>query len=86
MSDEVYIVSACRTPIGKNLTLLKVNKSFLLFLKISGSLLGAFKSVPAHDLGGAVIAEALKRAKINPQNVNEVVIGQVCYIYFKTKN
>ena len=42
-----------------------------------GSFNGAFNSVPAHYLGQTAIAEALKRAKLAPSDVSEVVMGQV---------
>ena len=31
----------------------------------------------AHDLGAVVIKEALKRAQVNPEDVSEVILGQV---------
>ena len=42
-----------------------------------GSFNGAFASVPAHDLGKVAIKEALKRAKVEPGDVNEVIMGQI---------
>ena len=36
-----------------------------------------FRDVPAPRLGAAVIQEALKRAKIGPQDVDEVIMGNV---------
>jgi acetyl-CoA C-acetyltransferase len=42
-----------------------------------GAFNGAFASVPAHYLGQTAIAEALKRAKLAPGEVSEVVMGQV---------
>ena len=42
-----------------------------------GSFNGALASVPAHDLGAVVIAEALKRAGVEPSDVSEVILGQV---------
>ncbi|MGH8104437.1 MAG: thiolase family protein [bacterium] len=53
--DDVFIVGACRTPIGK--------------------FLGAFKDVSAVDLGAIAIAEALKRAGIPMDSVQEVSMG-----------
>ncbi|MBV4418756.1 acetyl-CoA C-acetyltransferase [Clostridium tyrobutyricum] len=38
---------------------------------------GSLKSVPATDLGALVIKEALKRANIKPELVDEVVMGNV---------
>ncbi len=42
-----------------------------------GAFNGAFASVPAHYLGEIAITEALKRAKLSPSDVSEVVMGQV---------
>src|SRR4029453_3671417 len=38
---------------------------------------GAFATLPAHDLGAIAIGEALKRAKVEPGQVTEVVLGQI---------
>ncbi len=42
-----------------------------------GSFLGSLKDVPATDLGAAVIKEALKRAGVAAENVDEVIMGNV---------
>ena len=42
-----------------------------------GAFNGAFANTPAHDLGAAAIKEALKRAKVEAAEVDEVVLGQV---------
>lgn len=42
-----------------------------------GSFNGAFATVPAHELGAAVITEVLKRAGVDPADVDEVIMGQV---------
>jgi acetyl-CoA C-acetyltransferase len=42
-----------------------------------GSFNGALASVPAHDLGATVIKEALSRASVKPEEVSEVIMGQV---------
>jgi len=42
-----------------------------------GAFLGALASVPAAELGRTVLVEALKRAEISPQDVDEVVLGHV---------
>jgi len=42
-----------------------------------GSFNGAFATMPAHDLGAIAIGEALKRAKVAPGEVSEVVLGQI---------
>ncbi|MDD7909423.1 MULTISPECIES: acetyl-CoA C-acetyltransferase [Pseudovibrio] len=42
-----------------------------------GSFNGSFANVPAHDLGAAVIKSALERAQVSPEDVDEVIFGQV---------
>lgn len=42
-----------------------------------GSFAGSLKDVPAHKLGATVIAEALKRAKVDGKDVDDVIMGQV---------
>ena len=42
-----------------------------------GSFNGAFGSVPAHELGAAAITAALKDAKVDAAEVDEVILGQV---------
>jgi acetyl-CoA C-acetyltransferase len=42
-----------------------------------GSFNGSLASIPAHDLGAAVIKELLKRGKVDAQEVSEVILGQV---------
>lgn len=55
--QEVYIVSAVRTPIG--------------------SFQGNLSSKKATELGAIAIKEAVKRAKIKPEDVSEVIMGCV---------
>ncbi len=42
-----------------------------------GSFLGAFANVPAHELGRQAIAAALADAGVAPEDVSEVILGQV---------
>lgn len=42
-----------------------------------GSFNGAFASTPAHELGAIAIREALVRASVEGQDVDEVILGQV---------
>jgi acetyl-CoA C-acetyltransferase len=42
-----------------------------------GSFGGALSKLPAHELGKAAIVEALKRGKIAPGEVSEVILGQI---------
>ncbi len=42
-----------------------------------GSFGGSLKEIPAHRLGSIAISEAVKRAKISPSDVEEVVMGNV---------
>ena len=55
--NEVVIVAAARTPIGKYK--------------------GSLKNIKADQLGSIVIKEVLKRAKIDNDKINEVILGQV---------
>lgn len=43
-----------------------------------GSFGGVFANVSATDLGATAIKGALEKAKINPNNINEVFMGNVC--------
>lgn len=42
-----------------------------------GSFMGALKDTPATELGAVVIKEAVKRAGIHPEQVDEVIMGNV---------
>ncbi|MCW5719976.1 MAG: acetyl-CoA C-acetyltransferase [Devosia sp.] len=42
-----------------------------------GSFLGSFAATPAHELGATAIAAALTRAAVAPEEVDEVILGQV---------
>tara|TARA_Y100000996_G_scaffold403666_1_gene376878 strand:- start:420 stop:1598 length:1179 start_codon:yes stop_codon:yes gene_type:complete len=42
-----------------------------------GSLGKTLKNVPSEKLGSAVISEAIKRSKIKPEKVDEIIMGQV---------
>jgi len=42
-----------------------------------GSFNGAFASLPAHDLGAVAIKGALERAGVAPDEVDEVIMGQI---------
>jgi acetyl-CoA C-acetyltransferase len=42
-----------------------------------GSFNGAFANTPAHELGAAVIRAALERARVEPGEVSETILGQV---------
>jgi acetyl-CoA C-acetyltransferase len=42
-----------------------------------GTFNGAFGNVPAHELGAAAIGAVLKRAGVAPDDVNEVILGQI---------
>jgi acetyl-CoA C-acetyltransferase len=42
-----------------------------------GAFGGALSKLPAHELGKAAITEVLKRAKIAPDEVSEVILGQI---------
>lgn len=57
LTEDVVIVSACRTAIGK--------------------FLGEFKDVPARTLAVTVGQEAIRRAGVDPEQVDEIVMGEV---------
>ncbi len=42
-----------------------------------GSFNGAFASLPAHELGKIAVAEAMKRSQVKPEEVDEVILGQI---------
>nr|WP_162419706.1 acetyl-CoA C-acetyltransferase [Microvirga brassicacearum] len=42
-----------------------------------GSFNGAFGNTPAHELGATAIKAALERAKVDPSEVDEVILGQI---------
>jgi acetyl-CoA C-acetyltransferase len=42
-----------------------------------GSFNGSLSSLPAHELGKVVIEAAMERAKLKPEDVSEVILGQV---------
>ena len=42
-----------------------------------GAFNGAFANVPAHELGAAVIRDVLARAGVAPEEVDEVILGQI---------
>lgn len=42
-----------------------------------GSFLGTLKNIPATELGAIVIKEALERANVSPNDVSEVIMGNV---------
>ncbi len=52
-----YLLSGCRTPIGK--------------------FLGSLSKIPATELGSTVVGEAVRRAAIDPEIVDEVILGNV---------
>jgi acetyl-CoA C-acetyltransferase len=42
-----------------------------------GSFNGAFANTPAHELGAAAVKAAIERAKVDPAEVDEVILGQI---------
>jgi acetyl-CoA C-acetyltransferase len=57
LMDEVVIISACRTPVGK--------------------FQGSLSDLSATQLGAIVVGEAVKRAGIEPGQVDECIMGNV---------
>src|SRR5690348_7966800 len=56
-SDDVVIISACRTPVGK--------------------FQGSLSDLSAPRLGAIVVREAVRRAKLDPKQVDECIMGNV---------
>jgi len=56
-SDDVVIISACRTPVGK--------------------FQGSLSDFSAPQLGAIVVREAVQRAKLDPKQVDECIMGNV---------
>src|SRR5437879_11861637 len=56
-SDDVVIISACRTPVGK--------------------FQGSLSELSAPQLGAIVVREAVQRAKLDPKQVDECIMGNV---------
>src|ERR1700746_2162219 len=56
-SDDVVIISACRTPVGK--------------------FQGSLSDLSAPQLGAIVVREAVKRANLDPRQVDECIMGNV---------
>ena len=55
--DDVVIISACRTPVGK--------------------FQGSLADLSATQLGAIVVREATKRAKLDPKQIDECIMGNV---------
>src|SRR5215471_4065020 len=55
--DQVVIISACRTPVGK--------------------FQGSLSDLSATQLGAIVVREAVKRAGVQPEQVDECIMGNV---------
>lgn len=50
---------------------------FIKYLLFLGSFCGSLSPLKASDLGSIVIQESLARAHIKPEDVSEVILGQV---------
>ena len=42
-----------------------------------GSFKGSLKDIHAHELGSLVIKDAIKKSNLNPNDIDEVIMGQV---------
>jgi len=56
-SDDVVIISACRTPVGK--------------------FQGSLSDLSAPQIGAIVVREAVRRARLDPKQVDECIMGNV---------
>ena len=42
-----------------------------------GSFCGSLKNMQAHELGAIVVKDVLKKSKLNPKEIDELIMGQV---------
>ena len=83
MSD-VVIVSAVRTPIGKMLLAMVIMMGLYFWSCFSaGNFLGGLSSLSSYQLGKEVIKEGLSRCAVKPEEVSEVIMGQVRRLYMR---
>jgi len=56
-----------------------MSKVFIVAAKrtATGSMLGSLKGVPASDLGAEVVKQLIKDTKVDPQNIDEVIVGNI---------
>ena len=95
-NGNVVIVGAARTPIGKY-AIIKSFKSYQTLVELyvewflsvavyhssnlSGTLNGSLSSLKAHELGSAAITGALIRSNVRPEEVSDVIMGQVSFLF-----
>ena len=95
-NGNVVIVGAARTPIGKYTIINSFNSyqtldklSYIEWflsvavyhsLNLSGTLNGSLSSLKAHELGSAAITGALIRSNVRPEEVSDVIMGQVSFL------
>ena len=100
-NGNVVIVGAARTPIGKY-TIIKSFKSYQTLvelyvewflsvavyhsLNLSGTLNGSLSSLKAHELGSAAITGALIRSNVRPEEVSDVIMGQVSFLFVNSRD
>lgn len=56
-----------------------MSKVFIVAAKrtATGSMLGSLKGVPASDLGAEVVKQLIKDTKVDPKNIDEVIVGNI---------
>ena len=99
-NGNVVIVGAARTPIGKY-AIIKSFKSYQTLVELyvewflsvavyhssnlSGTLNGSLSSLKAHELGSAAITGALIRSNVRPEEVSDVIMGQVSFLFVNSQ-
>ena len=100
-NGNVVIVGAARTPIGKYAIIksFKIYQTFDKFYyvewflsiavyhlsNLSGTLNGSLSSLKAHELGSAAITGALIRSNVRPEEVSDVIMGQVSFLFVNSQ-
>ena len=55
-------------------------------LNLSGTLNGSLSSLKAHELGSAAITGALIRSNVRPEEVSDVIMGQVSFLFVNSRD
>ena len=53
---------------------------YVALINLSGTLNGSLSSLKAHELGSAAITGALIRSNVRPEEVSDVIMGQVSFL------
>jgi len=74
---DKQLMKVAETDTAHELVIELTHKYLGLFRTAIGKFAGAFKDTPAHVLGAVAIRAALERAGVQPEQVDEVIMGQV---------